>query len=569
MTKTTRELLDLRFGSLKTARSEREDEWRQVQRFVAPRRGRFNPGDKTSGRDKHRSVLNNVASRAARTCAHGLASNVISPAYPWFRIGPDDPDLAEFGTVRKWLDQLQGKVSAILFDSGFYPAATVELFELVCFGTCALGQERDYETVARWHPWTIGEYYVATDHKGRPSTVYREIEITTEAAIGWFGPRCSQAVRTNYDQGNLEAKVKIRQAIEPVGARVKDLPHLGRWKYASMYWDPADAGPDRNKFLLIGGSNTCQAHVTRWEHVPPDAYGNSPAMEALDSVKELQQARKRLAQGIGNKMAPALQGPSFSGLNGVSNPFDASPLSYNPVQGLLEIKPLIDPRAIQLSDGQWYHEKLEQEIQETFFVDLFRMLDLMDRKEITATEVMERQQEKLLQLGPVLTNLNSELLNPVINGLVEEVFRASEPMWHRGEPGMLPVPPQELQGRELKVDYISTLQQAQQAVKAGPINRLTSFVGGYAQLHPEIMDKIDWDQAVDELGQAWGVAPTVVLDDATVAQTRMARAQQQAEAQQQQQVLQQAEIASKLGGAKVTQDTALGRLEGATPAGNA
>jgi hypothetical protein len=112
--------------------------------------------------------------------------------------------------------------------------------------------------------------------------------------------------------------------------------------------------------------------------------------------------------------------------------------------------------------------------------------------------------------------------------LVEEVFRASEPMWARGQNGMLPAPPQELQGRELQIKYTSLLQQAQEAVRAGPIHRLMAFVGSYAGIFPDLPDKIDADQAVDELGQAWGVAPTIIKDDAIVAQSRMARAELQA-----------------------------------------
>jgi hypothetical protein len=262
-------------------------------------------------------------------------------------------------------------------------------------------------------------------------------------------------------------------------------------------------------------------------------------------------------------MAPAMQGPPMGFAGGANQPLDAAPGSYTPVNGAVKIEPLIDPRSIQLGDAQWLHQTLENRIQQTCFVDLFRMLEMIDRKQITATEVAERQQEKLLQLGPPLTNVNSEYLNPIIDSLVEEVFRASEPMWARGQNGMLPAPPQELQGRELQIKYTSLLQQAQEAVRAGPIHRLMAFVGSYAGIFPDLPDKIDADQAVDELGQAWGVAPTIIKDDAIVAQSRMARAEQQAEAQQQQQLATQADVANKLGNASVAPDTALGKLEAA------
>ena len=136
---------------------------------------------------------------------------------------------------------------------------------------------------------------------------------------------------------------------------------------------------------------------------------------------------------------------------------------------------------------------------------------------------MERKSEALLQLGPVLTNLNYEMLNPTIDSVTETIFAASMPFWRRGEAGMVPPPPQELQGSELQISYISALQQAQQAGQAQPVMQLAGFVGQYMAVNPAMNDKFDWDQAIDELGSALGVPPKVVRDDETVEALRQAQ----------------------------------------------
>lgn len=571
-TRTLREKFDARFASLKKERNRdsREHEWRLIKQYMMPRRGMFDGQStgQTSGRGQHKKILNNVASVHLRTMAHGMAANVISPSLPWFRLAPDDDDLNEHGPVRNWLDIVERKARMILAASGFYQSGTSSLFELGGFGTTALGATRDFENVFSWQPWTCGTYYVATDAANRPRTVYREIQLTIEQMVGEFGENCSREVLEQYDRGDVDKLRTIRHAIEPFEQRrFQGQPGLRQWRYVAGYWDPTD--PDRERFLKLGGHKTCPVHVTRWDFVPPDAYGNSPCMEALGDVTGLQRMETRLAQGVEKKAAPALQGPPLGSLaDGSFNPFDLTPYSYNAVPGLADIRPVIDPRSIVLTDAQWFVERLDNRIKETLFVPLFQMLANLERANITAYEIQARQGEQLLQLGPVLTNLNYEWLTPTLDNVTETIFEASMPFWQRGQPGMVPPPPQELEGSELQISYISALQQAQQAARAQPIYQLAGFVGQYAQVDPAMKDKIDFDQAIDELAQSLGVPPKVVRDDDTVAVIRQGQAQANAQAQQMAQQTQQADVVNKLGNAPIGPDTALGQLNNvAAPAG--
>jgi hypothetical protein len=561
-TKSLREKFDDRFASLKTerGRDNREHEWRLIKKYIMPRRGRFDGDRKTAGREQSKAILNNVASQSLRTMANGMAANVISPALPWFRLAPDDDDKAERGPVREWLDIVERKARMILAASGFYQAATASLYEVGGFGTTALGSTRDFENVFSWQPWTCGTYYVATDASNRPRTVYREIQLTIEQMVGEFGENCSREVLDQYDRGDVDKLRTIRHAIEPFNdRRFAGQTGLQQWRYIAGYWDPTD--PDRERFLKLGGHKTCPVHVFRWDFCPPDAYGNSPCMEALGDITGLQRVETRLAQGVEKKAAPAMQGPPLGSLaDGSFNPFDLSPHAYNAVPGLADIRPLVDPRAIVLTDAQWFWEMLNNRIKETLYVSLFQMLETLDRAQITATEIMARQGEKLLQLGPVLTNMNYEWLDPTLDNVTDTIFSASLPFWQRGEAGMVPPPPEELQGSELQISYISALQQAQQATRAQPIHQLMAFVGQYAQLDPDMTDKVDFDQAIDELASALGVPPKVVRDDDTTGAIREGKAQAAAQAQQMAQQQQGAEVANKLGNASVAPDTALGAM---------
>ena len=180
-----------------------------------------------------------------------------------------------------------------------------------------------------------------------------------------------------------------------------------------------------------------------------------------------------------------------------------------------------------------------QLIQRFFYVDLFLMLVSSDTRDMTAREVVERHEEKMLMLGPVLERLENELLDP----LIERVFAIMDRM------GLIPQPPEDLGGKLLQVEYISILAQAQRMVGIEGIERLAGFVGAYAPLKPEVLDKVDFDEAIDQYAKKLGVPAAVIVSDENVAAIREQRAQQQAQMEQMAAMQQAAQTAQQGAGA--------------------
>ena len=183
-------------------------------------------------------------------------------------------------------------------------------------------------------------------------------------------------------------------------------------------------------------------------------------------------------------------------------------------------------------------DKTEKRIREGFFVDLFLAITNIEGLQYkNQDEIQSRNEERLLQLGPVLEQLHGEFLDKLIDRTFNQLV----------EKNVLPPPPEALQGQVLKVNYISSLAQAQRAALAtGPIDRLTAYVLGVAAINPNVLDKFDFDQAVDEYNQALLGPPKLVRSDELVQDTREQRAEQeQAQAQQEQQMA-NADVAQKL-----------------------
>jgi hypothetical protein len=133
----------------------------------------------------------------------------------------------------------------------------------------------------------------------------------------------------------------------------------------------------------------------------------------------------------------------------------------------------------------------------------------------------------------VLERLHNELLDP----LIERTFNRMI------ESGMVPPPPEELQGIDLNVQYVSMLAQAQRAVATNGIDRFVGNLGAVAQYKPDVLDKFDSDKWADAYSDMLGIDPELIVSNERVALIRNARAQAQQAAQQQAQTAQAAATA--------------------------
>jgi hypothetical protein len=158
----------------------------------------------------------------------------------------------------------------------------------------------------------------------------------------------------------------------------------------------------------------------------------------------------------------------------------------------------------------------------SFYADLFLMLANTPNTRMTATEVAERHEEKLLMLGPVLERLHNELLSPLVDITFTRMVAA----------GALPPAPQELQGMDLNVEFVSMLAQAQRAIGTNAVDRFVGNLGAIARMKPDILDKFDQDQWADVYADMLGVDPSLIIADKEVAVLRDARNQAMAAKEQ-------------------------------------
>lgn len=504
--------------ALWSERSSWDAHWREVAQYQRPRGGRFTSTDTNRGDKRHGSIHDNTAIFAHRTLQAGLMSGMTSPARPWFRFALADRDLMEFASVKAWLFQSAEMARRIFASSNTYNALHQCYGELGAFGTWANVVRPNFDNVLHHYPLTVGEYALGTNDLGRVDTLVRDFQMTVGQMVKMFGKdSCSTAVRNLYDRGNLDAWVPMVHFILPradFDRRKKDARNM---PFASIYFE---AGREGDETAGESGFKRFTALCPRWDLVGNDVYGHSPGMDCLGDAKQLQHSQLRKAQAIDFQVNPPLQVPvQYRDQAAKRMPggvmFVDSVTPGGGVRTAYEVNINLQHLTLDIEDTR-------QRIRQAYYADLFLMLANDTRSGVTATEVAERHEEKLLVLGPVLERLHDELLSPLIDITFERML----------EVGILPPAPPELQGQELNIEFISTLAQAQRAVAAGGTDRLLGTVGSLVAIWPEVKHKINAMQIVDDYADMFGVNPKIVVpdDQAQAAVDAAAQAAQAAQA---------------------------------------
>lgn len=543
MADTARDKILTRWSSLESERSSWVDHWREISDNILPRSGRFLTTDRNRGEKRHNNIYDSTGTRALRVLAAGMMAGMTSPARPWFRLATADPAMMSHEPVKVWLHDVTRLMLNVFARSNTYRAFHSSYEELGAYGTGASIVADNFDTVIHHTALTAGEFAIAQDGLGHVDTLYRKFDKTVSGMVGEFGrDRVSTTVRELYDRGSYDTWVPVVHAIEPRhdrDMRKRDSKNMA-WK--SIYIEP---GAESGKYLSESGFETFPALVPRWAASGGDVYGNSPGMEALGDIRQLQHEQLRKAQGIDYMTKPPLQAPTSMknvGLNtlpgGVSYADLASPTGG--IRTAFEVRLDLNHLLMDIQD-------VRERIKSTFYADLFLMLAGSDRTNMTATEVAERHEEKLLMLGPVLERLHNELLDPFIEMTFARLVRT----------GALPPPPPELQGMDLNVEFVSMLAQAQRAVGTNSIDRYVGNLGQIAQFKPDVLDRFDSDEWAEIYADMLGVDPRLIVADDKVALIRQQRAEAQAQAAQAEQMAQGAQTARNLAAADTSGDNAL------------
>lgn len=526
-----------RWGTLKKECEPYMTQWLEISEHITPSRGRFLIGkNRNESRSRWNRIVDSSAVRAANILAAGLMSGMTDPSSQWFALTTGTPNLDEAQAVKVWLDQVQRIMEMAFTRTNTYQALHQGWRDVGTYGVMAMVIAEDDREVFHCYPLSVGEYAIGVDDRGVPDTLYRRFIMTAAQLVARFGrSKLSADVLRNFDAGQVDHEYKLIHAIEPRFDR-----QYGKRDSRNMPWRSViiqiDSDGTKDGILEESGFNEFPCVVGRWGASASDVYSEeSPGMVALGDVRQLQHEQKQKGNSIDYIVNPPLIMPTAARDN--EDDFEPggriyldAPAQKDAVQSAWQVQ--MDINALRQDIAE-----VQQRINQAFSVDMFLMLSGQQMGKMTATEVAERHEEKLMMLGPVLSRLNNEVLKPLIERTFSILYRA----------GQLPPAPPELAGVELSIEYTSMLARSQRAIRANSLDQFLQRIGQVAQFDPNVLAKIDSFRIVDEYADYLSVAPSVVVPTEQAQQKIEAQQQAQQQAQQAEQMQQAADAVSKLG----------------------
>lgn len=500
--------------------------WAALAEMFLPRRYRWfvTPNQWSRGAQLNQSIVDETGVLAARVLSTGLLSGLTSPTKPWFRLGVMGEDDIPQGPVQDWLADCTERMLMVYAKSNFYTAMGTTNHDNVVFGSAAMIQYEDVDNVVHFCNPCLGEFFFGLSATLEVDTLYREYTYTVSEAVKEFGmdalsPGTQAMAKT---AANLDTEIVICHAIEPndvvySAGQPISVPVPSRFKYREVYWEQTSASGQKGGFILrVGGFREKPFAGFRWDVTSNDAYGRSPGMDALPATRQLQIEQRRKAEAIDKMVRP----PMVGSVSMKNEPMDILPggVTYVTDPAAAGFKPAytVEPRIGEMMEDL---KEVQGRVQRVFFNDLFLGISQLGTVR-TATEIIARQQETLVQIGPVIERTEAEL-----DTVVQRTFAI---MLRRG---LFPPVPPELAGKSLSVNYVSMFAETQRAAATTAIERLLALVGGLVGVDPSALDNVNLDKLIDTYANELNVPPDLLR---SVKEINVLRAQRQQQQQQQQ-----------------------------------
>jgi len=512
---------------LKTERAKREEDWKEVQKYVAPSAFNWdNPGDKTPKRTKR---FTGKPTNYLKTLRSGIIGYSISPNIAWQKIGLENFDISSGYGVKDWLENVEKTLYSEFNRSNLYPQASKFVENAALFGfSVMLIDEQLADNKVRYLNLNINELFLDVNEYDEVDTVYRRYVMTLKNAAAFFGEENLHSTRREdlKDKNKWNSDVTIihavykRQEFDKENKSAKNMP------YASLYIDES-----QDWLIEESGYQDFPFAVFIWDRINGTAYGDSPAIQSLDDVKMLNIANESRLKITQQSAEPALNIPDVMREN-----VNVVPGGFNYYASPNEI---ISP----INTGQNYpisvdiQKEMENNVKDWFHVDFFLALMNERPSNVTATYVMELQGEKAAVLSDLVVNLNA--------ALSKIIQRSFDILWRQRK---LPPPPEALSGSPamLKVDFMGPLAQAQKKFhESSGIGQGIGLIGAVARMSPEALDVIDFDQTLKSGLEGMGFPQNAIREDKDIEALRQQRAEAQAQMQQQAMAMQQQEQIAK------------------------
>lgn len=525
-----------RFEEAKNERANFTSHWQDIARVVSPADATFTTHPVAQGSKDFSEVRDGVGIKANELLTSGFFSLLTSPTQPWFHLKTNDRTLNDIYEVQVWLND----VSRIMLyefqrpETAFTSAMQEFYSEYGEFGngTVFVTERRNRSSLLFFTIPLQQCYYIEND-EGFVDTLIRSYHRTAYQLEDKFGFNAlSRYAKEALTQDNLNKKFEILHFIMPNRyAQANRLRNIFM-PYVSLYMEK-----ESGHIIQVSGFQEQPFMAGRFYKSSYETYGRGPGSISLPDLNMLQAMTDTNIRGIQKMVDPAWQMPD----QGFITPPRMGPgmINYYRSGSGDRMEPLLTGGRPDI--GIEFIERLDNKVRENFFVD---QLQLNIGPQMTATEVIQRTEEKQRLMGPVIGRASTEVLSPMIIRGWSLLLRA----------GKFPPMPSILQGAgaRLKIVYTSPIFKAQEQIAANNIMRTQQIMLPFLSADPSALDIFKLEVMTRDVGEMFNLNPEYFRTDDELAEIQAQR----------QEAAQQAQSAQYL------KDTGIGINNLASAAGN-
>lgn len=512
---------------LKSERTSLNSLWEECAEVMSPERIGFT-GSGVSANQRTDKIFDTQPLTAKRGLVNALGS-MLRPksAAPgkWYDIVPKDTKLLDDRAIKEWVEFAEERLWKALYNpTAKFIEATGEVDDdLVTFGTGAgyIGTNKTQNGFA-FRSFHLRAVYVETDAENNVTTTYIVETMTAAQAEDRWGRKLLGA--------------KTIEALEEVDGK-------GRSKNFEFFWcvterhdrDPriinnlnmpfesvvVDVASEHE--VIEEGYHEFPFFIPRWDTRSGEVYGRGVGILALPDVLTLNQMGKTMLRGLHRAVDPPwlLPADSFASAPQM-RPGGVSYYDAKAVRALGMSDPFrqMESRA-QIPWGLNAQQAAREQIHALFYRNVLNLP--ISAPQMTATEVIQRREEFVREIGAVFGRLESDYTGPIIE-------RCFSMMLRKGAFGDINTIPEEIQRGGIQFRFASPIEKAKRQIEEATVMQGVDKVLAIGQIQPKIMRRFDWDEIGKFLATSNDFPQQLTLDDAEVDELNRQDAEQAAAA---------------------------------------
>ena len=509
-------------------KSQWHNHYEDLARVMLPRRMGFTT-TLVEGERRTTEIFDGTPMQAARGLANSIGGMLRPQGIPEIKMKAEDDRLNEIEEAKAWLEDSQERLKAAFNNpKARYRQASGEIdLDLVVFGT---GVMFEGESLGNNHllfqSVHLKDATPSFNEEGVVDGMFRKRMMPIRDLVQRFGAKkLSERVREQIDKQPykkidvLHAVIK-RDEFKQDAMMSKDLPFADFWIELESKHDLSEGGFHEFPFI-----------VPQWDTSSGEEMGRSPGMIALPDADTLQAMGETILIAGQRAADPPLAVPNDGTFDAI-NTFPSG-LSYYDVETAVAVRgnPFFTiPSGTNLPITRDMQADARAQVFSAFYRNVLNLP--VEGPQMTATEVMQRKEEFIREVGPVFGRLETSYTAPKVERAFMIMLRAG---------AFAPIP-EVLMGQNVRFEYDSPVTRIRQQVEASAAKIWAQELIVMAEAKPEALDLINIDELARFSAEALGIPRKIVNSEDSVAQMRQQRLEAAQQVEEDQAIAQAAEV---------------------------